>query len=467
VAVSAVAVTGVTLSNTAPNLEPGGTITLVPTVTPVGATNKAVTWASSNTAVATVDATGKVTAVAEGSAIITVTTVDGGKTATANVGVTLAPTISSFAPASAAFGETVTITGTNFGSLPGDNSVTFNNVPATVVSATATELQVTVPQNLLSGGPVRVAVAGKTGVSPSNFTYVRTWTVSTLAGGTQGSADGLKEAAQFEYPEGVEVDSEGNVYVADTDNSTIRKITPGGLVTTFAGSTGGFADGPRLDARFAVPRSLAIGEGGVIYVADWGNRRIRMITPDGVVTTLESDIDPVDIAVGPTGNLYIVDRENNRILVRSPDGQVAILAGGTQGSANGNGAAAQFNAPYGIALDAAGNAYVADTNNDLIRKITPDGDVTTLAGSIAGFRDGIGSEAQFDKPKGVAVDEAGNVFIGGGFNNSIRMITPDGVVSTIAGEAQFSFPYGVAFDSDGNLYVADRVNSAIRVLTPQ
>ncbi len=188
------------------------------------------------------------------------------------------------------------------------------------------------------------------------------------------------------------VDGAGNVFVADTWNHTIRKITPTGVVTTLAGTAGssGSADGTGATARFNEPFGVAVDGAGNVFVADTWNHTIRKITPTGVVTTL------------------------------------AGTAGFVEGSADGTGAAARFNEPYGVAVDGAGNVFVADTDNNTIRKITPSGVVTTLAGTAgsSGSTDGTGAAARFYWPEGVAVDGAGNVFVADAVNYTIRKITP-------------------------------------------
>ncbi len=326
--------------------------------------------------------------------------------------------------------------------------------------------------------------------------------VSTLAGGTQGSSDGTGSAAQFYLPGGVAVDRAGNVYVADTIDSTIRKIAPGGVVTTLAGSTGmtGSTDGTGNNAAFKLPFGIATDGAGNVYVADTGNNTIRKITPDGVVSTLAGTAGqsgstdgagtttalfdgPFGVAVDLQGNIYVADIDNSTIRKITPDGVVSTLAGsaGQTGSTDGAAtSAALFNAPTGVAVDSQGNVYVADSRNDTIRKITPDGVVTTLAGSAghAGTQDGLGSAAEFNNPSGVAVDDAGNVYVADQNNSTIRKVTPDGLVTTLAGtpgnpgfvdetgsKAQFDFPFGVAVDSQGNVYVADTESNAIRTLS--
>jgi sugar lactone lactonase YvrE len=280
--------------------------------------------------------------------------------------------------------------------------------------------------------------------------------VSTLAGsGTYGDADGSGAEAQFYGPEGVAVDSGGNVYVADTCNDRIRKISPSGDVSTLAGSgTYGFADGSGAGAQFYGPEGVAVDSGGNVYVADTYNHRIRKISPAGEVRTLAGSAEgfadgsgagaqfqiPHGVTVDSVGNVYVVDRDNNRIRKISPAGDVSTLAGsGSYGDAEGSGAEAQVRSPSGVAVDSGGNVYVADTCNDRIRKISPSGDVSTLAGSGSygdaddsdsdgyrygyGYADGSGAEAQFRSPSGVAVDSAGNVYVADTYNHRIRKVT--------------------------------------------
>jgi gliding motility-associated-like protein len=315
--------------------------------------------------------------------------------------------------------------------------------------------------------------------------------VSTLAGdGSFGISNGTGTDAQFANPYGVAVDATGNVYVADSDNHRIRKITPAGEVTTLAGSTAGFADGTGTAAQFSNPRGVAVDATGTVYVADTENNRIRKITPAGEVTTLAGSTlgyangigaaaqfnVPRGVAVDAAGTVYVADERNHRIRKITPDGEVTTLAGSaTRGFAEGTGTAARFNYPYGVAVNVAGTVYVADESNQRIRKITPAGVVTTLAGiGTRGFADGTGTAAQFNNPNGVAVDADGNVYVADLSNHRIRKITPAGVVTTLAGSAtrgfadgtanaaQFDFPPGVAVDAENTVYVADYVNQRIR-----
>jgi len=268
--------------------------------------------------------------------------------------------------------------------------------------------------------------------------------------GIVGAADGIGNAAGFNLPHGIAADNAGNLYVSDTFNQTIRKITPDGTVTTIAGSAGarGYVDGVGTGqpARFTSPIGLSIDSNGNLYVGDTGNQTIRKVTSSAIVTTVA--------------------------------GQVGIT-----GSANGTGNGASFNNPQGTVVDSAGNIYVADNVNRTIRKITPAGLVTTFAGrtGLQGTNDGPGNVARFYQPSGMAVDRADNIYV---TDVAIRKITSAGVITTLAGcpppgctdplgsvdgpgnVARFGIAQGITLDAAGNLYVADSSNDTIRKLTP-
>jgi sugar lactone lactonase YvrE len=329
--------------------------------------------------------------------------------------------------------------------------------------------------------------------------------------GETGGVGGLGRAARFSYPAGVAVDSAGNVYVSENTNWTIRKITPAGEVTTLAGSPGqwGSADGTGSEARFYHLGGLAVDIQGNVYVgtsAEGDGSMIRKITPAGMVTTLAGSDGPFGaedgtgsaarfkspwgVAVDNAGNIYVADFGNHTIRKITPAGVVTTLAGDPQfdengrstgDAADGTGTEARFYAPYGVAVDRAGNVYVADSGNNTIRKISPAGMVTTLAGRAGqtGNADGSGSAARFSNPGGLAVDSAGNVYVADSGNHTIRRITPAGAVTTLGGSAgqsgspdgigsvaRFSHPGGVAVDSASNLYVADWGNNRISKGTP-
>ncbi len=320
--------------------------------------------------------------------------------------------------------------------------------------------------------------------------------VSTFAGqaGVSGSANGTGTAATFKYPVGVALDGSGNVYIGDFQNNLVRKITAGGVVSTLAGSGSvGSANGTGTAASFNGPIGVAVDGSGNVYVGDSANNLIRKITPGGVVTTFAgsgsggaangtgtaaSFSGPADLAIDGSGNIYETDQVGNLIRKITSAGVVSTLAGsGSAGSANGTGTAASFSQPYAVAVDASGNVYIGDIHNNQIRKISAGGVVTTLAGSGAsGSADGTGTAASFNGPYGLAIDVAGNVYVGDYGNNLVRKITSWGVVNTLAGSgaqgsangsataASFNGPCGVAVNANGRLYVAEVFNNLIRLI---
>lgn len=354
-------------------------------------------------------------------------------------------------------------------------------------------------------GPVAIASdsAGNLYVADGGNHTIRKITptgfVSTFAGkaGVVGNADGTGPAASFRFPMGVATDGAGNVYVADSGNNTIRKITTAGVVSTFAGTAGEFGstDGTGPAARFSLPYGIAIDSTGNLFVTDIGNDTIRMITPAGVVSTFAGTANAPGstngiggaasisgasaVAIDSADNLYVFAGQVRKI---TPAGIVSTLAGGPfPGSADGTGDAASFRYPQGIATDSAGNVYVADTDNSAIRKITPEGVVTTFAGAAenTGSADGVGGEASFAFPVGIATDGAGNAYVADTRNNTIRKISPEGLVGTLAGAAEafgstdgvgrtatFGPAIGISPDRTGNLYVTDQFNNTIRRIAP-
>ena len=279
---------------------------------------------------------------------------------------------------------------------------------------------------LAAGATASAALAVRSAFAPAGPGAPVT-IVTTFAGDARvwGSVDGSGSAARFYCPDDVACDAAGNVYVADTDNATIRKITPDGVVSTLAGDARaptGSADGVGSAARFDYPGGVACDSTGNVYVADSLNNTIRKITPDGVVSTLAGDADV------PAGH------------------------------ADGAGAQARFDYPAAVACDAAGNVYVADSNNCTIRKITPDGVVSTLAGKAGakGHTDGMGAEARFKNPVGLVCDAAGHIYVADSDNQTIRMVSSAGNVTTVAGKAGV---YGVI---DGPVAAA-RLDSPVDV----
>jgi hypothetical protein len=332
------------------------------------------------------------------------------------------------------------------------------------------------------------------------------------AGTNVGYADGVGEQAHFNNPNGTAVDSAGNIYVADTGNNLIRKITPAGLVTTLAGDiydltnggytaaefvqpNAGFADGLGSAAQFDYPCGIAVDGSGNVYVADVNNNLIRKITPAGMVTTLAGDTNssdvgfadgqggnaqfdaPYGVAVDGAGNVIVADTYNNVIRKVTPEGVVTTLAGDTddltnfvgssnRGYADGPAGAARFSLPFGVTVDATGNIIVSDSDNNLVRQISVAGQVTTLAGDTydvtndfyrndagAGFADGIGSQVRFNEPGAVATDIYGNVYVDDCNNNVIRQIAPNGQTTTLAGTFNYFQPTNGGY-ADGYSWAA-------------
>jgi sugar lactone lactonase YvrE len=336
------------------------------------------------------------------------------------------------------------------------------------------------------------------------------WVATTIAGlpGSAGNVNGTNSAARFNSPYGLAVDSGTNLYVADYNNSIIRKVSPlsnNWVVGTLAGSSfvSGSADGTATNAQFRNPAGVATDNAGNVYVADLQNSTIRKITSAAVVSTIAGSSQsngsadgtggaarfygPCGLATDATGNIYVADRYNHTIRKLSSAGVVSTIAGfaGSGGSSDGAGNTARFNQPYGVAVHPSGDVYVSDNGNHTIRKITPAGLVTTIAGMAAssGSMDGTNSAARFYFPYGVAVDMATNLFVVDQFNSTIRKITPVGtnwVVRTIAGlagtsgyadgsnsAARFNVPFGIAVDAASNIYVEDTGNNTIRKIAPE
>ena len=356
--------------------------------------------------------------------------------------------------------------------------IAARNASTTCIAPATPTISASGPTTFCAGGSVTLSVPAQAVM------------VSTFAGSTSGFADGQRTASKFNGPNGIAIDAAGNVFVADYSNHRIRKIDPTGLVSTIAGSTQGYAEGQGAAAQFNYPAGIAVDAAGNVYVADYLNNRIRKIDPTGLVSTLAGSTpgnangqgaaaqftNPNGVALDAAGNVYVADQNNHSIRKITPTGLVSTIAGSTQGYAEGQGAAAQFNLPFNVALDTAGNIYVADALNYRIRKIDPTGMVSTLAGSSDGYAEGQGAAAKFNYPADLVVDPAGNIYVTDPYNNRIRKIDPTGMVSTYTGTsagytdgqlttAKFRSPLGIELDARGNFYVTDRGNEKIRTIT--
>ncbi len=316
--------------------------------------------------------------------------------------------------------------------------------------------------------------------------------VTTVAGtGAVGFGDGPRQEAVFADPFGIAIDRLGNLVITEgANNNAVRRITPDGKVETIAGSREGFADGRKGDAQFHTPSGIAVDKEGNIFIVDTGNNRVRRLTPDGEVATVagaagagfrdgpaaEAQFDgPVGIAIDNDGNLIIADSYNDRIRKVGKDGVVTTIAGaGRAGLLDGPSDQALFDTPCGVAVDKLNNIYVADTGNDSIRKITPQGDVSTLAPSTEGES---GTGLRLRRPVGLATTHDGFLFIACEGAGQIIRVTPDGQFSVYAGgrpgfsdgagrRALFNGPTGIVIDRDGIIYVADTLNRVIRAVRP-
>jgi serine/threonine-protein kinase len=319
-------------------------------------------------------------------------------------------------------------------------------------------------------------------------------TITFIGNGTPGYVDGTGTAAQVNGPKDLALDSLGNIYVTDYFDNMVRKITPAGVVSSYTGDIHpGFHNGNEPSTQFRGPSGLGFDGADNLFIADSNNNVIREVlskdissltfagsgsvgSADGTGTAASFN-NPQGLAVDAADNIYVADTGNNKIRKITSLGVVTTFAGsGSAGSADGTGVAASFNAPQGVAIDNLGNVYIADTGNNKIRKITPAGVVTTIAGSgVAGYFDANGTSAQFNAPIGIAVDAISNVYVSE-TSNIIRKISPYGVVTTLAGaapsgyidakgkNARFWGPQGLVIGTDGNLYIADFGNALVRKL---
>ena len=397
--------------------------------------------------------------------------------------------ITGIEPESGIKGTEVTINGSSFRTLAGMGpiKVFINDKEAQITSVLDDQIKVIVPAKAFSGN-VKVIIKDDEYIGPVFNYIVSEVEVTTFAGNQSiGFNDGVGTAATFRSPAGIAIDDLGNIYVADRGNYILRKITPNREVTTIAGVGGqlGDVDGTGSEARFSGVNAIAFTESGDMLVSDSGNHKIKKVTTAGVVTTFAgtglngSNNGPAlsatfkqisGVAIDSQGNVFVVESDNHSIRKISPSGAVSLFAGGQNGFNDGNGTNAQFTFPRGIAVDAADNLYVTDSGSNLIRKITPNADVITIAGSSVGFADGQGTAAKFNGPSGIVVDKQGDIYVVDRNNNSVRKITPDCNVTTIAGGGStydFDSPLGITIDALGDLYVADLAKHRIQKITQE
>jgi sugar lactone lactonase YvrE len=388
------------------------------------------------------------------------------------------PLIQNISPTSGSKSSVIVISGENFGTNAGNVKVIFNDKEAKVTSLTNTSITTEVPAK--SGtGLIKVSVSGVVAEGPV-FTYIPTITVSTLAGdGTFGFVNGIGTAATFQSPFHLCTDSKRNIFVADNNNHVIRKITPEGIVTTFAGN--GTVAGDIFE-----PNGISADDADNLYVSD--GCKIKKITPTGEVTILsgtqtlscgyangsafESMFSyPYGIIADKSGNVYVAERDAHSVRKITSNGTSSTLAGGSYGDDEGLGAAAKFRYPHDVDVDQAGNIYVLDQSNFKIKKITPQGNVTTFIGSTQGHKNAKGTEAKIDVVDAFCVEQSTGIFYfiertQDGDSVYVRTITPNGNVGTLLGTlighadgtanvAKLNSPQGIAVDSQGTLYISE------------
>ncbi len=328
--------------------------------------------------------------------------------------------------------------------------------------------------------PTREVAIVPTGPAPTPFAWKAR--LELLAGdGVSGLREGAAMQARFADPYGIAHAADGSVYVADAgDNNRIRRIARDGLVTTVAGSVEGFVDGAGAAAAFNTPSGLAVDGAGNLYVADTGNHAIRKVSPQGIVTTIAGNGSagfrdgpaaqaqfngPIGVAVDKDGRVYVADTYNDRIRVVAPDGMVSTLAGGDRpGYQDGLGSLARFDTPTGLAIDAFGRVWVADTRNDAVRRVTPRGDVDTVLRAAPEDANPI-----VHRPLSLAIAHDGVVYVAENSRGTVLQYTRDGRWAVITGASQdqrLSRPAGLAIDGDGALYVADAASHRVHRIVP-
>jgi IPT/TIG domain/NHL repeat len=393
--------------------------------------------------------------------------------------------ISSIGPTTGPKNTQVVLLGQGFSSNASSNVVTLNGKPCIINSSSTTQLNITIPPAAGTGN-FKVTVGGFTKESPL-FTFIETYTVSIFAGtGVPLFTGGSLLTSTFNFPSDIIIDSSNNIYTIDIGSGKIRKISNTGTVSTLAGAGNGNSDGSGVDGTFSFPQSLAIDSFGNIFVADTGNNKIKKITPNGLVSTFvgavngsEGDLNgigtdarlkfPCGIAIDNSNNIYVSDTNNHKIKKITPTGQITTIAGSTSGRNDGNGIEANFNKPTNLKFDAQGTLIAFDYGNGIIRKISPTNSVTTIPNLNITVSNDI-----FNSPK-LETDKQGNIYVINPFFNRVTKKPPtgdstiifgggsDGFIDGIGINARFNNPRGICIDNNNStMYVADTFNHRIR-----
>jgi len=339
-----------------------------------------------------------------------------------------------------------------------------------------------------------------------NLSLAQQYVISTAAGGGPMPSGIPAVSAPVLRPVGVASDNSGNLYIGA--QQFVFRIDPSGILTVIAGSLspanpGDLGDGgPATSTHLGLNLAVATDTAGNVFIIDTAGQRIRKVTPDGIIVTVAGTgiagysgdggpatgarlNNPYHALVDASGNLFIADEANHRIRMVSPDGTISTVAGnGTTGTGGDGGPAthAQLTSPTALALDSAGNLYIADGGSQVVRKVSPDGTITTVAGNgHFGFAGdgGPATRAMLNQLEGLAVDASGNLYIADSFNQRIRVVSPDGTINTIAGNGHKGFSgdggsavnaqlwnaAGLTVDTSGNLYIADEYNQRVRQIS--
>jgi sugar lactone lactonase YvrE len=357
---------------------------------------------------------------------------------------------------------------------------------ATLVAANTATLTITAGLIDAAGAKLENIInvnSGSATIPSISYSSIPVFTsiVAGMSGSFSALDTGIATTSQLNIPRGVTADSSGNFYIADTNNNLIRKVTTSGAISTIAGG-GILNDGIATNTQLNSPFGVAVDNSGNVYIADTTNNIIRKVTTAGAISTIAGGgslndgiatntqlITPRGVAADSSGNIYIADTGNHNIRKVTPAGAISTIAGG--GSLNdGIATNTQLSSPSGIAADSNGNIYIADSGNQVIRKVTPAGSINTIAGTLGST--GGPFTQNLNNPSGVAVDGNGNVYIADTNNHVIKKVNSVGAISTIVGGGsspstnplltQLNTPFGVAVDSKGYIYIANTNDHTIR-----